>query len=384
MAWSGAPYLRFELRDRADRPGLDRVYLLSKGWRAIDGLTGEPKPLGPWPTSPTIGAYAAADGWRAIAIADLRGAVATSDAGATWRTLALPIDPRDVSLKGDGLVVRGMEAGRGDVSYELRPDGQTSRLTEAPHPRGDQGAEPPRGAARSASSDASAPEPLGPLGAHPLVSAVDDGWPLDDGTALVARDGALSRVRLDDGTIVETAPGAFPLRPSRCHPIPLGPPGGLGFVCGEPRGATILYSFDAAHGKMVEARRFDVPRVVVTSGNGAIVVRGSCDARTSGDGGSAAHRYCVRTRDGVWSELRVEGAVGDERVTVLADGRLAIVSPPKASLDFGSDHGHRQGKGAERADCVHGGPRRRRARAGGRCLARRHRGAAPGRARRVD
>ena len=74
-------------------PGLDRVYLRARGWRAIDGATGEARPLGPWPASPAIGGYAAADGWRALAIADLRGLVATSDAGATWRTIALPIDP---------------------------------------------------------------------------------------------------------------------------------------------------------------------------------------------------------------------------------------------------------------------------------------------------
>ena len=315
-------------------PGLDRVYVLAKGWRAIDGTTGEPKPLGPWPASPTIGGYAAADGWRALAIADLRGPVATSDAGATWRTLALPIEPHDVGIRGDALEIRGTE-GRSDVYYELRADGQVERVPEPTHaPDGSSGSEGRRGQRpNDPAAEASGVQPIGLLGAHPLVAAVDDGWPLGDGTALVARDGALSRVRLEDGSIAESAPGAFPLRPSRCHPVPLGAPGKIGFVCGEPRGATVIYSFDSTHGAMTEVRRFDAPRAVLASGNGAIVVRGPCDARAPGSADAEAHHYCVRTKEGAWSEIRVEGAIGEERVTALADGRLTIVSPPKGNLD---------------------------------------------------
>jgi hypothetical protein len=319
---SSAPIVRIAL-------GLDRVYVLARGtigepgWRAIDGETGAPKPLGPWPTSPSIGSYAAADGWRALAVADLRGIVATSDAGATWRTLPLPIEPRDVTVKGDSLEVRGTE-GRVDVTYELRADGQMARISDAPR-------------AASDAAQSNEVEPLGPLGAHPLEVAVDDGWPLGEGTALVARDGALSRVRLEDGAVVESVPGAYPLRPSRCHPVPLGGARGFGFVCGEPRGATIVYAFDAtaSHGAMTELRRFDAPRAVLASGNGALVVRGPCDAHAAGDGDPEAHHYCVRTLDGAWSEIRVEGGVGSERVAVLADGRFAIVSPPKGNLDSG-------------------------------------------------
>jgi hypothetical protein len=304
-------------------PGLDRVYVLAGGWHALDGVTGEEKPLGPWPASPNVAAYAAADGWRALAIADLRGTVATRDAGATWRTLALPIEPREVAARGDSLQVKGAEPGRSEASYEVRPDGQVIRIPE------------PSATPRPA--DESGPiEPVGLLGTHPLVAAVDDGWPLDDGTAIVARDGALARVRLDDGALVETAPGAFPLRPSRCHPMLLGPKGKIGFVCGEPRGATVIYGFDAASGRMTEVRRFDLPRVVLPSANGAIAVRGPCDPRAAGDDDPEAHHYCIRTRDEAWREIRVEGVVGGERVAVLADGRFAVVSPPQRGLDAGT------------------------------------------------
>ncbi len=306
-------------------PGLDRVYVLAAGWHALDGVTGEAKPLGPWPALPTVSAYAAADGWRALAIADLRGAVTTNDAGATWRPLALPIEPHEVVVKGDALEVRGTEPGRGSALFDVRPDGQTVRVVEAPG--GDKG---PFG------ETLDGVDPAGPLGPHPLAAAVDDGWPLDDGTALVARDGALTRVRLEDGAIVETVRGAFALHPSRCHPIPLGVAGHVGFVCGEPRGATVLYAFDAARGELTEVRRFDVPRAVLAPGNGAIAVRGACDAHALGDVDPQARHYCVRTRGGDWREIRVEGIVGRERVVVLADGRVVIVSPPPRGRDAGS------------------------------------------------
>lgn len=305
-------------------PGLDRVYVLAGAWHAIDGTTGESKPLGPWPASPTVSAYAAADGWRALAIADLRGVVSTNDAGATWRRVTLPIEPRELSVRGDALEVRGLEPGRTEAAYEVRPDGQTVRV--APLSPSSSG-----GATLETASDAS-----GPLGPHALLAAVEDGWPLEDGTALVARDGVLSRVRLEDGAVVESAVGAFALRPSRCHPILLGGPGHVGFVCGEPRGATIVYAFDAPGGRLAEVRRFEQPRAVVASGNGAIAVRGRCDVSPEGDADPDARYYCLRTTDGAWREIRIEGAIGGERVVVLADGRFAVVSPPQQGRASGT------------------------------------------------
>jgi hypothetical protein len=312
-------------------PGLDRVYVLAKAWRAIDPTTGEPRPLGPWPATPAVLGYAAVDGWRAAAIADLRGLVATSDAGATWRPVALPIDPRGVAVQGDALEITGFDATRSEVTYALRADGQVSRAARLP-------AEP---------EPAAAHEAPGPLGANPLAAAVDDGWPLGDGTAVVARDGTLTRVRLEDGAIVESVPGAYPMRPSRCHPVPLGP-GAFGFVCGEARGATVVYKFDAAssQGAMTELRRFELPRAVLASGNGALAVRGPCDARAPAEVDSAAHLYCLHAPGGSWSDLRVDGAVGDERLAVLADGRVAILSPPKGGPGSARltivDHGRAQ------------------------------------------
>jgi hypothetical protein len=397
-------------------PGLDRVYVRAQNaYLAIDGKTGDVLDLGPWPASPFVSGFAAADGWRAAAVTDLRGVVATYDAGATWRALELPMEPRQVLVSGDALAIGGIENAKTEAWFEARADGTVARLSGAPreakgksmlptpgsgrtyfpggYPGGYPGGGFPGGvvvqapvpAASSqgaASGRATTPldSPPAPqeesvqnagiriFGRRPLAAAIEDGWPLTDGTAVVARDGALGRVRLSDGALTEVAQGAFPLKPARCHPLSLSRPnaiGAFGFVCGEPRGATAIYAYDPLHGRLTELRRFDRPRVVTSSGNGALAVRGPCaedgDASATpreptrietktdagaGDGGLAridgkieasivapdksdgVHPFCIFGHDGSWREVHVRGDVGGERVIVLADGKIAVISPP--------------------------------------------------------
>ena len=390
-------------------PGLDRVYVRSpQAYVAIDGKTGSVLDLGPWPASPFVASYAAADGWRAAAVTDLRGAVATFDAGATWRSLELPMDARQVIASGDSLAIGGIENGKTEAWFEVRGDGTIARLSAPPReakgkllptvtpgrpyypggfPGGFPGGPPPPPVAtsRPETTTPDAPQESPPdsgariFGKRPLAAAIEDGWPLTDGTAVVARDGALARVRLADGAITELATSAFPLKPARCHPVSLNRPnaiGAFGFVCGEPRGATVLYTYDVARGRLNELRRFDRPRVVTPSGNGALAVRGPCaedgdasssprepvrietkedagagkvDLRTKAerekedaDQAKAAkeladakakapevHPYCVFGYDNVWREIHVRGDASSERIVVLADGKIAVVSPPQ-------------------------------------------------------
>src|SRR5262249_36175750 len=110
--------------------GLDRVYVrTSTGTHyAFDPRTGARLDLGAWPSSPHVSASAAADGWRAVAVTDLRGAVATFAAGATWQPLALPIEPREVTVVGDALAVGGPDAQRTMEWFEVRPDGHVGRI----------------------------------------------------------------------------------------------------------------------------------------------------------------------------------------------------------------------------------------------------------------
>ena len=311
--------------------GLDRLYVKTPqgAYHAFDARTGARLDMGPWPASPVVGAYASSDGWRAVAIADLRGVVATFDAGGTWRPLGLPIIAKDVVQAGDALAVRGVDLQGQEQWYEVRADGQVGRLAGSPTQ------------AASEKGPAHAQDPGGrAFGKRPLAAVIEDGWPLTDGSAIVARDGALARVRLSDGALLEAVTDAYPLKPSRCHPLSLARPkdlGAFGFVCGESRGRSIVYRYDPSAGRMVELRRFDKPRAVLSSGNGALAVRGKCAADASPDDGDrtptqAQQSYCLYGKDDQWREIRVRGDVGGERLVVLGDGRIVVVSPPHGDL----------------------------------------------------
>ena len=162
--------------------GLDRVYVRTAqgSLTALDPNTWTRVGLGPVPATPTLGRMAAFDGWRAVSVADLRGTLMTFDAGASWRRLPLPIDPTEVAQQGDVIVVGGLDEGRQQQWWEVRPDGQVGKLAgsspSAPIERG------------SPLTDATARS----FGPHPLVAALEDGWPLADGSVLVARDGAIA------------------------------------------------------------------------------------------------------------------------------------------------------------------------------------------------
>jgi hypothetical protein len=318
--------------------GLDRVYLRAQNGtvQAMDAKSGARLDLGPWPASSFVGSYAAIDGWRAVAIADLRGVVATTDAGATWKALGLSIDPQSASLTGDRIVVKGMDPSRQSASFEIKfePDGvQAARISGA----GTREASSPRELA-SATGDAerveSALSPLArPFGQRPLLAAIEDGWPLADDTAVVARDGTLARIRLKDGALVDLAPDAFPSKPAHCHPVSLAnksDPSAFGFVCGEPGGQTIVFAYEPGGARLAELAHFERPRVVLSAGNGALAVRGGCAPDAPDDDTPSETSYCVRAPPKPWREIHLRGDIENARVAVLQDGRVAVVSPPRA------------------------------------------------------
>jgi hypothetical protein len=304
--------------------GLDRVYVRSPLGilAALDPRTGTPLGLGPVPASPRVVRIAAVDAWRAIALADLRGVLVTLDAGATWRPVALPFEPTDVGAARGAFSVEGLDVGRKAVAGQIALDGESSWLAGP-------GAAPAEKAAERA-------DPVARIfGARPLIAALEDGWPLADGTALVARDGALGRVRLSDGELVEAVAGAFPQTPARCHPFSLGRGAhgaAFGFACGEPHGATVVYAWDGAQSRLVEQRRFDDARQVLGFDNGAVAVRGGCGPTAAREEPSGSTSWCVRgagAGNADWAELRFAGdGADDARLVVLADGRALLVRPP--------------------------------------------------------
>jgi hypothetical protein len=298
-------------------PGFDRLYVRyqSNGrLAAIDAETGEPRGLGTLPPAAAYGRLAFADGWRAVVDTDLRGPLATFDAGSTWRSLGVAERPLSIDLVGGDPAVtvaggRYLVDARGAVTF--RPD------------------ERPRdGGAAVDDVNVVAQQP-GPLGKKPLRAALEDGFPDSLTTAVVARGGALVRVALHDGAVLATAPDAYPERLASCHALRVGP--GHGFLCGERDGATVVYEF-AAPLALRPVLRFARPRFVAASGNGALVIRGACEepggtAPTAVEDG--ARPYCVRSAAGALREIRIKGELGVERVVALADGRVVVLVPPR-------------------------------------------------------
>lgn len=292
--------------------GFDRLYVRIKSQNLlapIDARSGASMPLGPLPVAGAHGNMVFADGWRAIVETDLRGLLATFDAGATWRPLPpVPAVQRLAVIDGDPAVVTA------SGTWVLRGDGRFMREA-APAPA------PAPGPARAEQ---------GPFGGKPLRAALEDGWPDGEGTAVVARRGALARVRLADGATLSLDEDAFPEPEARCHALPLGR--GIGFACGEPeRGTTIHQLVRGPSGEgalaMREIMRFARPRKVIPSGNGALVIAGPC---TDDAAEAEGEVHCVRTAGGVLRELRLRGSAAAARLVALGDGRVAILVPPSA------------------------------------------------------
>ena len=60
-----------------------------------------------------------------------QGVVATFDAGATWRTIPVPMQPRHVIDVGDNLAIGGID-GSDELWFELHRDGSVAKLAERP------------------------------------------------------------------------------------------------------------------------------------------------------------------------------------------------------------------------------------------------------------
>jgi len=312
-SWLGKlkPLVQFSSTTSDVVPGFDRLYLrLSTNNKllALDPESGEVRPLAPLPPSAAYGHLAFADGWRGVVEADLRGVLATFDAGTTWRPIDVPERPTAITVIGGdpALLVPGGKYvidARGNVTFR---------------------ADPPVMDDADGKPDAGA-RPAGPFGKRPLRAAVEDGWPDGEHTAVVARGGSLARISLDGGAILATTENAYAERQASCHAVRLG--ASFGFVCGEREGPTSVYAFTPPLA-MTKVMSFRGPRFVAPSGNGALVVRGPCKDGAADTGDTRV--YCVRSAAGATREVRVKGDLGVERVVALSDGRVAVLVPPRA------------------------------------------------------
>jgi hypothetical protein len=295
------------------RFGFDRIYLDSPQSRAAVDKDGVPLDLGSFPEAPTVRSLVVLDGWHGVAVTDGRGVLFSSDSGATWDNLPIPIEAT-IADAADGMVyVSGptTEPRPHAATFAIKKDGsfvevKSREVHEPGKPKADE-----------------------TLGMLPLGLAVESGIPLEDGTALIAKDGALARVKLDDGTVTSIQRDAFEMKSTACQPIRFSEIGerAWGFACSEPRGRTVLYRYDGGELKLL--RQFSEPRVVLASGTGGLAIRGGCNDVAQDKRGSVV--YCVYSK-GSFRDVTLSGDVGYERVTVLADGRVAVLNPPSGDL----------------------------------------------------
>jgi hypothetical protein len=347
--WLGtlAPLASFSSTPDAEEPlivGFDRLYVRLKSQNelvAIDPRSGGVLGRGALPIAPAYGDMAFVDAWRAVVDTDMAGTLVTFDAGATWTRIPTkaPSTPGLVRIASVGtssddpddggeavVTVDGgyYTLGRtGELSFHSGP---TPARLDAEAGRG--GLLP--GARSTGLDDALRGPPVGPLGRRPLRTALVSGYPDGPDSAVVAHEGGLARVSLVDGRILEHRADAYPEKHMSCTGIALGftkdPKDRFGFVCGGAGGPTVVYAFERPLA-LREVMRFQSPRVVTESGQGAIVVRGACNDDPQTD--TTVRPFCVRFADGSTREVRVRGDVGAERVVALGDGRVAILVPPR-------------------------------------------------------
>ncbi len=331
--WLGPlePLASFGTTSDSEEPlviGFDRLYLRMRTGNEIVALgvkDGAPRELGPLPIAPAHGDMVFLDAWRGVVDTDLAGTFATFDAGATWRKLAIAGRVRSIEpLSKDPDDGDEANITTDNGVYRLSADGH---LTFAPGAPATRFASPPGEPLRGDGKRSAA----GPLGRRPLRVAIERGFPDGASSALVLQEGTLSRVSLSSGEILESVPHATPDEHAECFGIGLSsdrvlPRDAIGFVCGAASGPTVIYQLERPL-VLREVMRFATPRVVVESGQGAIVVRGSCNDAEPPKG---ARPFCVRFADGSTREVRVRGDVGAERVVALRDKRVVILVPPRA------------------------------------------------------
>ncbi|MFO0554245.1 MAG: hypothetical protein U0271_38045 [Polyangiaceae bacterium] len=307
--------------------GFDRLYVRTRQSEVVGidptvpggALVG----LGSLPVAPGYGDMVFLDGWRAVVDTDLAGTFATFDAGATWRKLNLASRVRMISPSSE-------DADDGDEAL-ISVDGGVYTLTADGHLTFTQGAnDGDSGMMVGTFGTDTKGTPPGVLGRKPLRVALEKGYPDSATSAVVLHEGAVVRVSLEDGAILDSKLHAYPEEHADCTGIALGadsadPADDVGFVCGEEHGGTVIYAYERPTG-VREVMRFSTPRSVVESGQGAIVVRGPCTDR---EPEATVRPFCVRFVDGTTREVRVRGDVGAERVIALEDGRVVILVPPR-------------------------------------------------------
>jgi len=311
-SWTGRlePVAQLDFEVERLVPGFDRLLLLPKresDYRALDLETGEPAPLVGLPAAPAYGSMAFVDGWFGAVQVPLRGVLVSFDAGGSWRPLDLPVasfEPAGAALSITTPTADYLLSSRGVLSHVR--DRDPAKVSEAAQ------AELARALLASERAGARTAPPL-------LETAALYGYPDGHGAALLATAGMLARVALDTGKILERKAHAY-VGAADCQGVALGK-GGVGFVCGQGQELTRIYRLTEPFGLDL---LLELPgaRVVSASGSGGLAVLGSCT------GQSSKPVHCIVPAEGPPREVLASSDL--DRVVALADGRVAILSPPAA------------------------------------------------------
>jgi hypothetical protein len=310
-SWTAALQPLAQLDFEVERlvPGFDRLLVLPRrdaDYRALDLETGQPVPPLGLPVAPAYGAMAFVDGWFGAVQVPLRGVLLSFDAGASWHPLPLPVTTFDTAGESLSLATPNGEyllSARGALSHVGNRD--EAKVSEAAR------AELQRlVTARAVGTD---------RGTEPLLQvAALSGFPDGQGGAYVATGGTLSRITLDTGRVLEKREHAY-VGAAECSGVRFGV--GVGFVCGQGQELTRIYQVTQPL-QLHLVRELPGARVVSDSGSGVLVIHGGCGERVS------ALRHCILPAVGVPREVQTTSE--RDRVVALADGRVAVLTPPAA------------------------------------------------------
>ncbi len=311
------PFARLDFEAEQVTAGFDRLYVSARRpdrFVALDVEHGIAVSAGSLPPSPAYSKLAFVDAWFGAVELPFRGILVTFDAGATWQPLG-----RDASnIEAYEGVLRLTTS---DALLDLDRNGLFTRRDQPASNAAPENAIAGalRGKAVQAAEARSAADRLGK---NALKLAVLRGFRAADGSLVVADAGKLLRVRASDGKLLDSDEHAYP-GSGECNALPFGR--GFGFACSDGSSQTTLYTF-APPFRMQRVRSFAGARYVASSGNGALVIRGACMGALAR---SAPGVYCLATNSENFREIHVRGDLGVERVVALADGRVAVIVPPR-------------------------------------------------------
>lgn len=291
-------------------PGFDRLLILPRregDYRALDLESGRPVPPLGLPAAPAYGNMAFVDGWFGAVQVPLRGLLLSFDAGASFHPLSLPVT-------GFEPTPSGLALSTATADYFLDPRGVLSHVGDRDEAKVSEAAK------AELSRIVEGGAQLTERGAPSLLElAALSGFPDGKGGAYLASGGALLRISLDSGRVLERRERAY-VGAGECQGVRFGR-AGVGFVCGQGEELTRLYRLIEPFGLEL-LRELPGARVVSDSGSGGLVASGGCV------GAPRPGWHCVLPASGGAYEVQARGE--RERVVALGDGRAAIVTPPTA------------------------------------------------------